>query len=276
VTTGYGSVALYALAGIEDRTVTPPLFTAYSMGFMTGLTLQPGQTLEDVFIPMNMPLDHSLSLTVVGPTPTAAGPDRVTAQVGVRMGGFGYATLPVGPKVATLPVATPLSFVGLPAIGSGGSGLNYVLSARAATGDSGSVPSSFAGLFSTTAMDTSVTLSGFLEIPVLTTPASGATWNGRDLAITTAPGGPEPELTLFEIQSGNGLSTWTVVAPKGVTSVALPDLASLGSVGLSTGPVSIQVTRARISGFDYGSLRYRDLGESGWDAAATNVFPSHL
>jgi hypothetical protein len=80
---------------------------------------------------------------------------------------------------------------------------------------------------------------------------------------------------LFEIQSGNGLSTWTVTLPRGATTARLPDLSAVPSLASPTGPVSITVSRAQISNFDYGALRYSQLAASGWTAYATDVFQAH-
>jgi len=65
-------VTLYALAGIENRKLSPPVFTAYTLGIVSGVATQAGATAKDVYVKMDIPLDHALSLDVHGPTPTRA------------------------------------------------------------------------------------------------------------------------------------------------------------------------------------------------------------
>jgi hypothetical protein len=275
-TTGAGNLTLYALAGIEDRRTDPPRFTAYTMGIVSGVGTAAGSTVSDVYIPMNIPLDHALSLRVDGPTPTPRGPDRVGASVSIRYSNLGYVVLPISSKTALLPATSPFAFVGLPPLSLGLTGSEYVMTAKASTGESHSPPLSVLGLFATTAPSGPVDLSGFLEVPELVTPAQNGDWNGRDLQIQYAPGGPAEDLTTFEIDSGGGLSTWLVVVPRGRTSVRLPDLSPFGSVTqIVPGPVTLHVARATISNFDYGNLRYSNLGPSGWAAYAADVFQSH-
>jgi hypothetical protein len=276
---GVGNLTLVALAGIENRTLNPPVFTAYTLGVTGGIQAQPGRTTKDVYIRMNIPLDHALSLDVQGPMPTPRGPNRIEGKIGVRLGSLGYVALPIGTRSALLPVSAPLSFVGLPPLVAALAGAEYVTTATAFTGESHSPPLSVLGLFATTTPSAALPLGGFVEVPELTTPADGAAWDGRDLTVTSAPGGPEVDLTLFDIQSGGGLSTWTVAAPRGVATVRLPDLsqvgASAGSLGAPTGPITITVTRAKLSAFSYGSLRYSDMAPKRWDAYATDVFQTH-
>ena len=40
--------------------------------------------------------------------------------------------------------------------------------------------------------------------------------------------------------------------------------------------MAIEVTRARIDDFDYGSARYSHFRSSGWDAYATDIFQAHF
>jgi hypothetical protein len=270
-----GNVTLYALAGIENRKMSPPLFTAYTMGIVGGVATQPGATAKDVYVRMDIPLDHALSLDVTGPTPTPRGPDRVEGHVGVRYGTLGYLTLPVGSSTTLLPAAAPLTFVGLPPLVNGLVGSEYVTTATASTGEAAAMPRSVLGLVGTTTADSTVRLNGFMEVPLLDTPPNNGAWDGQTLSASFAPGGPDADLTTFDIVTGGGLSTWTVVMPRGVVSGTLPDLKRLGDLGGPEGPVSITVSRARIDGFDYGALRYADLANRNWDAYAADVFQAH-
>jgi len=232
-------------------------------------------TVSDVYVQMDIPLDHALTLDVHGPTPTTRGPDRFDATVAVRLGTLGSVLLPAGSKTALLPATAPVSFVGIPPLINGLKSAEYALSAAASTGLSRSTPKSVLGLFATAESSGRVTLDDFLEVPALATPGANGAWNGRDLDMTTAPGGPQEDLVLFEIQSGGGLSTWDVIAPNGVRTVRLPDANVVPDIGLTRGPITLTVSRARIDGFDYGALRYTHFTSRGWDSYATDVFQAH-
>lgn len=272
-----GNHTLYALAGIENRSVTPPYFVAYAMGVAKGVATYPGQVTNDVFMKIDIPLDHALTLVVDSPQPTAKGPDRLVANVAIRVNEQGYAILPIGKQQQLYPSSAPLAFVGLPPLVSGLSGAQYVATARAVTGSGETAPRSVMGLLATTLSGQQLPVNGFVEIPELSTPADNGAWNGIDLGWSVPPGGGSVELSVIELQSGGGLVSWTVAAPAGVSQVELPELSALGSeLGLIPGPVTIALTAAHIDAFDYGSLRYRQLDDRGWNAYATDVFYAHF
>ena len=280
-TTGYafrisssaGNLALYAVAGIENRSFDPPLFLAYAMGIAKGVVAEPGRTTEEIYIPVNLPLDRALRLDVRAPAPTPRGPDRIVADVSIRIGELGFAVLPGGHQSALLPLDGTLDFVGLPLLSGALAGAEYVATAKAQTGSSGATPHSIIGSLTSTVAGQSLLVSGFVEVPVLTAPAANTVWTGTELGVDWAPGGPDVDLVYYEIQSGNGLSNWTVAVPNQKKQIRLPDLAALNpDLALFRGPVLILVTAARIANFDYGALRYRDLGRAGWDAYAQDVY----
>jgi IPT/TIG domain len=271
-----GNLTLYALAGIENDALQPPLFTAYAMGVAKGVTAEPGGTTSDVYIPIDAPLNHALEVTAAGPEPTSRGPDRVQATVAVSVANLGYALLPNGAATELIPVASPFNFEGVPALSGSLSGSSYVATASAVTGATAGTPDSVVGLYQTNDSSQIVNVTGFVEIPALVTPPTNGAWNGQDLQVSWIPGGADVSLTVFDVESGGGLVAWTVALPGSETSAKLPDLDVLGSdLGLIHGPVSITVSAAHIDNFDYGSLRDNQLGKSGWDAYARDVFYAH-
>ena len=266
-----GTYTLYALAGIENRDREPPTFTAYSLGVARGITARVGETSQEYYLKVDIPLDHAISLDVQGPTPTQRGPDRIVAGAVVRLADREHLVLPVGRRSVNLPATEPVRFVGLPPLVDALEGAAYVVSARAVTGQNGGDPSSTVGLFASSTE--SLAIDGFVEVPRLVAPVSGAEWDGQNLAVTWPPGGPSVSLTVVEAQSGGGLVNWTVVLPEGVTEATLPDLSTLDEdLALIRGPVTFVVSAAHIADFDYGSLRYGQLGTSGWDAYARDTF----
>ena len=275
-TTGAGNITLYALAGIENRSVVPPTFTAYAFGFVQGISTTPGQLTENVYIKMDKPLDQALVLSATPPAPGPQGPDRLIAGVSVQLGNEGYAVFPNA--VRSLPIAATgdMTFVGLPGLDGVLSGAKYVSSARAVTGANQGTPMSIVGKFPTTDATIPVHIEGFVQIPQLVTPGPGEAFDGQHLEIKYAPGGAFVDVTVFRITAASGLVEWLVSAPAGRTSITLPDLAELG-MNIPSGPVTVSVYGAHISdqGFDYGTLQYRHLDTRGWLAHAYDTYHSY-
>lgn len=272
-----GNLGLYALAGIENRVANPPYFKAYAMGMAKGVSATPGKVTSDVYINMDIPLDHAFKVSLTGPKLTPKGPDRAKVSVAIRVNELGYVLLPVGVQQKLLPLGAPISFVGVPPLIKGLASSQYVTTGSAVTGVAGTVPRSVVGLLATTSSAEIISLDPFVEIPTLQTPGANGNWTGTELIFGGAPGGASVELTVITVQSGGGLMNWTVAAPAGVSQTKLPNLAALGSeLALLPGSISISVNRAHIDPFDYGALRYRQLDSRGWNAYATDVFNAHL
>jgi hypothetical protein len=272
-----GNRALYALAGIENRAVNPPRFTAYAMGAVRGVPVLPGALTNQVFIKMVKTLDQALSMDIDAPTPGPKGPDRLRASVSIMYGSDGFITLPIGVQTPFIPFEGLLTYVGVPSLTGDLFGASYVSSARAITGPTGLAPMSVVGRVLSTTTSQVVSIGDFVGVPTLTTPALNGAWDGAQLATTFAPGAPI-DLSVYDIVSGNGLIRWTVAVPLGAHAIQVPDLRPLGlSYGsVPDGPITISVYGARIDGFDYANLRYRDLRPGGMTAYAMDAFSAHL
>ena len=269
-----GNATYYALGGVENRALNPPVFTAYAMGVAPGVTTEPNTTTVDVFIPIDVPLDHAITLEVAPPQVTARGPDRLEANVVLRISEAGYALLPGGRQTRLLPGNHSFDFIGVPALTGSLASARYVAFADAVTGEKAGLPHSFSGLFATTDSTGPVPLENFLEVPRLEFPETGSRWAGDRLEVTWPAGGVPVDLVVFEVKSGSGLVTWTIAAPGDHQEIDLPDLRTLAPDGaLVRGPLEILVTAAQIRDFDYGSLRYRELGSNGFNAYARDAFP---
>ena len=268
-----GNFTLYALAGIENRTLNPPTFTAYQMGLVRGVAARAGETKSDVFIQIDVDLDHTLKLDVTPPTVTSRGPDRLQANASIQVGSEGFAPLPNGFISRNLPLSGPLSFVGVPALTGSLLGTSYIATARAVTGQAGSTPRSVVGFVSSTNTSEPLLVDQFIQVPVLATPKATSTWDGKGLSATRLAGGAPVDLFVYDVESGGGLIGWTIVAPGTVTSFALPDLKAVSAdLALKSGPLTVTVNAARVANFAYGTLRYRDIAQRGWASYATDVF----
>jgi hypothetical protein len=277
LTSSPGNYTVYALAGLRDDSKKPPKFTAYAIGVTHGVSVAPGEYREDVFIKMDVTLEHSFTLDVTGPTPTPRGPDRLQATLAIAVGSQGYVLLPNGYQERLLPVSGSIDFVGVPPLVGSLAGSRYVTTARAVTGQAGGTPLSVVGLLSTTVTSEPVGADEFIEVPRLVSPGTNQAWNGRDLELEFPAGGAPVSLTRIDIESGGGLVTWSIVAPGKKKAIVLPDLRRVeGDVGLIPGPLSVQVTAARVEDFAYSALRYRDLDSRGWRSHATDIFHAAL
>jgi hypothetical protein len=270
-----GNFTLYALAGIENRTLSPPTFTAYQMGLVRGVAARAGETRDNVFIQIDVDLDHTLSLALTAPTITARGPNRMQASASIQVGSEGFAPLPNGYISRALPLSGGLSFVGVPTLSGSLLGTSYIATARAVTGDSGGTPRSVVGLVSATTTSAPLLIDEFVQVPVLTSPTPNAAWNGTALASKRAGGGSPVDLVVYDIESAGGLVAWRVVAPDSSSGFSVPDLNAISpDLGIVPGPLTITVSAAHITNFSYGALRYRDTTQRGWTAYATDVFYS--
>jgi len=268
-----GNFTLYALAGIENRSHTPPTFTAYQMGLVRGIAAKSGETKSSVFIQIDVDLDHTLTLNLSPPDVTSRGPDRVQASASIQVGNEGFAPLPNGYLSRDLPLSGPFSFVGVPTLTGSLLGTSYIVTARAVTGQAGNNPRSVVGLLSAKDTSNPLRIDRFVQVPKLTSPSPHTTWDGKGLASTRAPGGSDVDLFVYEVASGGGLISWKGIAPGSAESFSLPDLKAVGpNLALSPGPLTITVNAARIDDFVYGALRYRDIAQRGWTAYATDVF----
>ncbi|MFT3764070.1 MAG: IPT/TIG domain-containing protein [Minicystis sp.] len=268
-----GNRSLYAIAGIEDDTVSPPKFTAYAFGAINGVPVLPGQLTSDVFIDMKRTLDLALPLDVKPPPPGPKGPDRLKTTVAVRLGPDGYALLPGMQKSPFLPVMGQINFVGLPLLDAGSV---YVTTARAVTGSAGSAPLSVIGRLLATTTSQPLDVSGFVNIPLLATPAPNTAWDGKSLAVTFASGGASVDLTVFDISAGNGVVHWAVAAAGGAQAVTLPDLSGFPDLAVPPGPINIAVYGGHIDGFDYTKLLTRQMRPTGMTAYSLDYFNAHL
>ncbi len=268
---GPGNQTVYALAGIEDRTVTPPLFVPYAMGVVRGVALAPDQQVVGVDIPMSTLFNHALTTAPQPPPAGTHGPDRLVSTLAIGFGASGFAILPQGTTTTLLPVGGDVSFVGIPALDGTLVGADYALTASAVTGAAANVPLSVVTGIETSDSNDTLTIGGFLPIPTLQQPSTG-TWGGTHVALGPIAAGTPVDLALINISSGGGLVAWTVVAPGSDLSFDVPDITQVPGVGtLVHGPLTTTFSIASVPDFDYGSLRTGQLESTAWSAYAQDV-----
>lgn len=272
-----GNRALYAIAGIEDRSVFPAKFTAYAMGVVKGVPVVPDTLTSNVYISMTKTLDQVLTLDIDGPAPGAKGPDRLRTTLAVQLGNDGFALLPVGQKTPLLPFDGPLPFVGVPSLDVELYGAVFYATARAATGQVAAAPISAVNKILATSTAAPVPVKGFVGIPSLSYPPLNDVWDGTHLSAKYAAGAPV-QLSVYDITSNNGLVHWLIAAPFADHDIELPDLSGFmeDQAALPAGPVIISLTGGAFETFDYAKLRYRNLRTPGMAAYATDTFAAHI
>ena len=263
-----GNATLYVVAGIEDRSEVPPTFTPYAMGIARGISVPTQTRVTGVDIKMDILFDHQVTLAPTPPVQGPRGPDRYRGRIAMTLGSTGFALLPGAVRTLSLPVPNAVPFVGVPSLDHAAAGEQYVIGSVAATGATLQAPASVIGRIRTTNANEPIALGGFLGVPILGTPGA-ALWPGDHVLFT---GGEGPaDLTYITVASGNGLSTWTIVAPGRATDFDVPDLHLLavpGPVTLPAGTITTTTWVARIDDFQYGRLRYGQLSTTAWSAYA--------
>jgi hypothetical protein len=269
--TGAGTRDYYAIAGIENRNVSPPRFAAYAMGLVRGVRGEPGDTIEQLSVAMNRTLDQPLQFDVLGPTPSGRGPDRIDLRVSVEVTPGGYALLPNAWLDVALPADGRRQLIGLPALVGDLTGARYVVGARAVSGSGASPPSSTLPLIEAAEASAPIAVRGFVPIPSVDVGSdAGLRWQRR-LAVAWTPAERAVDLLHYSVISGGGLVTWTVVAPASAPEVQLPDLSRLPEGDLLPGPLSVVASLASVPDLDYSALRSTQLRRFAWEAYAVDV-----
>lgn len=269
-----GNHSLYAVAGLEDRSETPPRFVPYVYGVVRGVGLGAKQRVVGADIFMNVVADHALALAASPPPGTTRGPDRLVTQVAMSLG-TGFAVLPLGERTTPLPTSAPISLVGLPSLDGAVATESYVVSARAVSGPREQLPASVVSRVRTNGAVSPLGLGGFLPVPAMVNPGSGV-WDGKRLRFATSGPATTADLVKATVVSGNGLVTWTILAPGEARDAPLPDLSALPGpdpLGLVRGAITSTVYIARIEGFNYASLRNGQLVPSAWSAFGVDSLP---
>lgn len=226
-----GNVTLYAVIGIEDRTLATPSFVPYAMGVVRGLVVASGTRVQ-TRIALDARIDRTLAVAARPPR------GRFTATVALGLGAEGYALLPLGRQTA---LASATARLVVPALEGSLAGARYFIGASAGPSVVAPEPTT----------ERALTLDGFLAPPTLEEPA--VAWDGKSIAFTC---GPEADLALVTVVAGP--RTWSIVAPVSVTSFTLPPGV------LPSGPFRATVYIARIPGLAYDALRAGQLDPTRW------------
>ena len=272
--------AVYAMAGLENGATGE--FLPYVMGVARNVLAGPGETVDNVEILMNIPLDHYLDARAVDlPEPTAVGPNNFVVSADVDLGGEGV-IVRRSPYDEPLDVVTSRSaerdfrFFAQPALLGELADGRMRVQASWITGANGNYPSTHVRKTGIRAVDAVVDLDGWLGVPVATSPANGRPIPADRVLRWESEGGEGADfyyVQLFENGPGGTVQFWRQFIRGDIQEAPLPNLSSLGQEDFREGAELWWVVYAiQIPGFDFDEVSYADLSGRSWSAWAINRF----
>jgi hypothetical protein len=271
LTTGSGSRTLYALAGVENRTVEPPRFTAYALGMLRGIYADPGEAIDGLSIAMNLTLDQSLTLELEEPAPGSRGPDRLVVNAAVQTAEQGFLLLPNLSRQTPLPGTGSLDLIGLPALGRVLEGAEYAVNVRAVTGPGMGPPYTVLPLLTAREASQALAVRSFVPVPTLDVGKTPSGSWARTLSVSWTDRGRSVDLIHYAVSSGAGLISWSIIAPPDALSVELPELARLPQGDLLPGGLQVVASLASVPELDYAQLDLDQIRNTAWPAYAVDV-----
>lgn len=269
-------MAVYALAGLEEATTGR--FVPYVMGVARNVLAGPGDTVYDVDIVMDIPLDHYVEVEL-GARPPAArtGPDRYRLQAFLDLGGEGLIWRTVhGQDFDTMrrrDASRAFRFVGEPALEGALVDGRYRITAGWFTTEFDSQPYTVVVQNGVTAVDETVHMPDFLGIPQAVSPAYGERIPSSRLLRWDAAGGPTPDLHVILMVGGDGNPAWRMFVPGDVRQAPIPDLSAIPMIDdISPGYITWVVYAIKIPGFDFDTFSYAHLNDRYWSHYALDYF----
>ena len=167
-----GNVTLYIVAGLEDRSETPPRFVPYAMGVARGISVPAQTRVTGVDVHMDILFDHVVTRGAAAAGAGPRGPDRIAATFALTLGASRLRR-PAAQCCRSRPLPAPatMPFIGVPSLDHAIAGEQYVLGGVAATGAELQQPASVISRIRTTNANDPVAVGGFLGVPVLGEPA---------------------------------------------------------------------------------------------------------
>ncbi|MCS6799841.1 MAG: IPT/TIG domain-containing protein [Myxococcota bacterium] len=275
-------LAVYALAGLENRRTGE--FIPYVMGVARNVLAGPGETVRNVNIVMDIPLDHRLDVELSGlPSPGRTGPDRFRVSAFIDLGGEGVIVRYANPGamaggldpldvVRARTASRPFRFWAQPALHGALADGRYRVQAGWFTGDFDAQP--YTWVLRTGVRDVSepVRMEGFLGVPRATSPAYGERLP-TDRVLRWSADGPPADLHVVVMVGGDGNPAWRHFTPGDVFEAPIPDLSSIPEItDISRGFLTWAVFRIKIPGFTFDTFSYAHLNDRYWSHAAVDFF----
>jgi hypothetical protein len=275
-------LAVYALAGLENT--TDGRFIPYVMGVARNVLAGPGETVRGVDIVMNIPLDHYVETQLTDiPAEARTGPDRFELRADIDLGGEGVIVRNVnGQELDVLRrrgASRTFRFVAQPSLEGALADGRYRIQAGWYTGErlpgagvGESFPYTAAVENGVTAVDSTLTIGGFLGIPQATSPAYGDRLPA-DRVLRWEADGPEPSFHYVTIQGADGNPAWSMFTPGDVREAPIPNLSSIEGIDdMPPGYLSWAVFAVTVPGLDFDEISYSYLSTRYWTRWSLDAF----
>lgn len=291
VTSRPGAYAVVALAGLYDEALDPTGqgvhgFEPYALGVTRGVLVGPDESVTNIDVVVNIPLDAAANLELVDPpplgTPGWLGPTEYTIKSLVDLGGdgailFGNHGLPFvadlpPPGVVTLPPGTTEILIdhAPPRFGTIGDA-SYTFQVGAYTG--GYNPYSVRIERGVPALG-AVEIGDFIGVPRPLDPPPGGVASTRRVHFENEADDDDPTFHLHSlIDATTGAPVWRAITCGGLRDYALPDLSTAGFPDWPTPGAQLVWTMYSIDavGGDYDQFTYRWLGATYWTGYAADA-----
>jgi hypothetical protein len=270
-------LAVYALAGLENPALGQ--FIPYVMGVGRNVLAGPGETVSNVDVIMDIPLDHNIEATLgARPMPATGGPDTFRLEATLDLGGEGVIVRAFDrfnfDVIRRRDDSRALRFVAEPALRGTLVDGRFRITAGWYTGQYDQYPYTTLVQTGVTAVDEVVALPAFMGIPDTISPAPGAPLpSDRMMRWRSTEGGLPPDFQMIYIVGGDGNPAWRMIVPGDVFEAPFPDLSSIEGVDdISPGTVFWAIEAARVPGFDFNEFRYTYLNDQYQSHHAFNQF----
>ncbi len=268
-------LAVYALAGLENTRTGE--FIPYVMGVARNVLAGPGEEVEEVDVMMNIPLDHTLEVSVEElPDRAMNGPDRFKVDAFIDLGGEGVIVREINLEeldvVRRRTADMPFRFWAQPALQGALDDGRYRISAGWFTGDFDSEPSTVVVRNGVRDSSERIVVNGFLGIPRATAPAYGEPLP-EDRILRWTADGPTPDLHIVLMVGGDGNPAWRHFVPGNVHEAPIPDLSMIPEVDdISSGFITWVVYAVKIPGFRFDEFSYAYLNDRFWSHYSQDTF----
>lgn len=263
------ALAVFAIAGIENTQTGQ--FTPYVMGMRRSVLLGPEQTLRNVELQMNIPLDQPLDIELSGlPAPSSRGPDRFLVRATLDLGGEGFlrpfARLNALDEVVRLSSEGIIRLVAQPPLTGPLADGRYFVDAAWVTGATLDNPSTHVVRSGVRPLGGTVALSGFVGLPEVTAPLYGQLLPA-DRILRWDVTGPEPDVWMIFIEGSDGNAQWRHFVRGNARQAPIPDLSGEDEIAdVSAGPLRITLYGINVADFDFDTFTYSSLSSQRWSA----------
>jgi hypothetical protein len=274
ISTRASALAVVAVAGLYDEDTKE--FEPFAMGVARGLLLGPGETLENVTIVVDIPLDAAVRVELVDAPPLGSprwpGPNQYTVRAVVDLGGEGVVRLP-NSELVLPPGADAITMPGMPPLLRAVGDASYTVIAGAYT--SGGSPQSVRVVRGVDDIAVPLAVAGFLGVPRPEDPLPGQTASWMHLAWAPEGGGGAASMSYHRVVTNEFLASpeWRLYARGGQRDLRLPDLVSVG--GVPPVPANRELVwsfyEITLAAGDFDDFTYRLININQWSAYATDT-----